>query len=197
MVGVVVAALIAAAVITDIPTPASHAQRISDAKGFLSEAYGYLDTCNAALTEAFSIAAQVAGHHLTVGDLIRVPDLLRDDNLACSYTNDDVFQLASMTIPRSLAESNRFATAVVSWIVPDAYGVTNALITLAASPGNTAASAELRTYEAGLTADRATAAGAVEAMDRQLSTTLPALRLVRVPPGPPLLAAREKSPPGP
>lgn len=190
VVGVVVAAFVAVAVITDIPTPASRAQRISDAKGFLSAAYGYLDSCNAALTEAFSIEAQVVGHHLTAGDLIRVPDLLRDDNFACSYTNDDVFQLASMTIPRSLAESNRFATAVVSWIVPDAYGVTNAIITLAGDPGNPAASAELRTYEADLTADRATAEGALEAMDRQLGTTLPALKLVRVPPGPPLLAAR-------
>lgn len=188
--GAVVVALIAVAVITDIPTRENHSQRVSDARGFLSEAYGYLDSCNVALTEAFSIGAQVASHRLTAADLFRVPDLLRDDNIACSYTNDDVFQLASMTIPRSLVDSNKFATAVLSWIVPDAYGVTNALITLTSKPGNPAASAELRKYDARLTADRATAERTLAAMEHQLGTPLPALKLFNVPPGPPLLTAR-------
>ena len=73
---------------------------------------------------------------MSSADLIRVPDLLRDDNLACSYTNDDVFQLASMTIPRSLADSNLFAAALLSWVVPDAYGVTKSIGVLASDPGN-------------------------------------------------------------
>jgi len=183
----VVAVLVAAAVVSDFPTHARHAQQVSDAKSFVTGAYGYLNSCNAGLTEAFGIAEQIAGHRLTSADLIRVPDLLRDDNLACSYTNDDVFQLASMSIPRSLADSNQFASALLTWVVPDAYGVTKAIGVLASNPGNPAASAQLRLYDERLTSDRAGASRALERMDQQLGTTLPPLRLVKVPPGPPPL----------
>jgi len=184
----VVVAFIAFAVLSDLPTRATRTQQISDARSFVAEAYGYLNSCNAGLAEAFSIEAEVAADSLSSADLIRVPDLVRDDHLACSQTNDDVFQLASMTIPRSLAESNVFASAVYSWVVPDAYGVTGAIVVLVGSPRNPAASGQLREYEARLMADRARAARALEAMDRQLGVTLPALPLVRVPPGPPPLA---------
>ncbi len=188
--GAVVAVLAAAAVVTDLPTKASHAQQISDAQSFVTEAYGYLSSCNAGLTEAFSIGAQVAGGRLSSADLIRVPDLLRDDNLACSYTNDDVYQLASMTIPRTLADSNQFAAALLSWVVPGAYGATKSIGVLASDPGNPAASAQLRQFDAQLTKDRASAVRALKAMERQLRTTLPPLRLFKVPSGPPPLTGR-------
>jgi len=188
--GVIVVALVGVAVVTDLPTHAGRAQQISDARSFVTEAYGYVRSCNAGLTEAFGIAAQVAKHEISAANLFRVPDLLRDDHLACSYTNDDVFQLASMTIPRSLAESNLFASAVLSWIVPDAYGVTGAITVLVNTPRNSASSAQLRLWDERLTADRSRATRALNAMERQLGTTLPPIPLVRVPPGPPPLAAR-------
>ena len=187
--GAVVAVLVAIAVLSDLPTQATRSQQISDAKSIVSEAYGYLRTCNAGLAEAFSIEAQVASKQLTSGDMIRVPDLVRDDNLACSYTNDAVFQLASLTFPKSLPDSNQFATALFNWIVPDAFNATMAIGVLVTDPGNPAASAQLRRYEAHLTADRARAESALEVMDRQLRTTLPALPLVKVPSGPPPLAS--------
>jgi hypothetical protein len=188
--GAVVAALVTIAVMSDLPTHATRAQQVSDAKSIVSQAYGYLRTCNAGLAEAFSIEAQVASRQLTSGDMIRVPDLVRDDNLACSYTNDDVFQLASLTFPKSLSDSNQFATALFDWIVPDAFGATKAIGVLVTDPGNSAASAQLRQYDAHLTADRAKAERALAAMDRQLHTTLPALPLVKVPAGSPPLASQ-------
>jgi hypothetical protein len=187
VVGTLVVALVAVAVITDLPAPDTHAQKVSDAKGFLTATYGYLDTCDAGLSEAFSIASQVARKQLSPADLMRVPDLLRDDNLACSYTNDDVYQLASMTIPRALASSGQFATALLSWVVPDAYGATKAISVLASDPRNAAASTQLVHFDAQLTKDRASAERALENMERQLATSLPRLPLFQVPPGPPPL----------
>ena len=52
LVGAVVVAFVAVAVISDLPTRSSHAQQVSDAKSFVNEAYGYMDSCNAGLTEA-------------------------------------------------------------------------------------------------------------------------------------------------
>lgn len=189
--GFLVVAIVAVAVITDLPTQANHSQRVSDAEGFVTGAYGYLNICNTALAEAFSIASQVASRRLTSADLMRVPDLLRDDNLACSLTNDAVYQLASMAIPRALAGSNQFATALYEWVVPDAFGATREIAALASDPGNPTASALLRRFDAQLTSDRASAERALEAMDRQLDTSLTPLPLFKVPPGSPPLADRQ------
>jgi hypothetical protein len=95
-----------------------------------------------------------------------------------------------MAIPRSLADSNQFANAVYDWVVPDAFGATREISILASNPGNPAASAQLRLFDARLTKDRASAERALEAMERQLDTSLPALILFKVPPGPPPLADR-------
>jgi hypothetical protein len=186
--GAVVVAFVAVAIISDIPARAGHAQKISDAKGYVTEAYGYLNSCNAALEEAFNIAGQVASGTLSSGDMQRVPDLLRDDNVACSYTNDDVFQLDSMTVPRSVAELDKLQTALSLWVVPDAYGATSAITVLAKHPGEPAASAQLRKYDAKLNSDRASAQEALAAIDHQLGITLPPLRLFVAPSGLPPLA---------
>jgi hypothetical protein len=184
-----VAVVVAVAVVTDFPTRASQAQKIADAKSFVTQEYQYLQSCNAAMTETFSLAKAVASGRLSPQDRAEVPSLLSDDHLACSYTNNDVFELASLDIPRSLPDSNELASALLKWIVPDAYGATAAVIALVARPGDPTASTQLREWESSMSHDRADALRALAVMDSELHTKLPALPLVAVPPGRPPLTS--------
>lgn len=175
-------------IVIDLPTSQSRTAEIGSTKSFVLEAYGYLASCNTGIAEAYRLAGDVAGGHLSAHDLASANRFVSDDHLGCSETNNDVFELASISVPRVPKGTGTFASAVFSWVANDAFFVTGALVTLVQQPRNAAASMQLYTYQAKMTADRAVAASALATMGRELGTTLPALTLFRVPRGTPPLA---------
>lgn len=170
--GVVLVA--AVTVLSDLPVHSSRASDIANERAVMSEVNGDLSSCAYAVHESFTIWGEAQHHQLTPADLHAAPSLLRDDQAACSFTNESMFDLSNIEVPGSAA-GRRMGSLVGTatlWATSDALGAVEDLEDLMSDPHDQAAAANLATRERQLAADRASSEQDVAAADRILNTRL-------------------------
>ena len=67
----------------------------------MSEVNTDIAPCAFAVKESFSIHAEQIAGSLSLSDLHEATSLLRDDQAACSFTDDSIFELSSIEVPGS------------------------------------------------------------------------------------------------
>jgi len=181
-IAVAIAIVVVAAVITDLPAHESLAGELTAGSALLKEVNDDVAPCAFSLNETNTIYRDQLAGKLSAGDRSRVPSLLQDDAAACSFTSDNINDLADIEEPGTGA--GKYLSQVVSlaqtWTTSDALGAINDIITLVATPGDTRAKADLRTRQAFLTSDRRAAMAAMADADHYLQGSLPALEMPAV-----------------
>lgn len=166
----VVALVIVASVIVDLPQHSSPGQQAAGITSLINTINSDVHPCTYAVSTAFSIYRSQAAGQLTSAELARVPGLLQDDASACTLTDQTVIALGTLTLPGTAAGRD-VGTAIkwiLDWETEDAVTAIDALEVLHAHPGNAAAQAKLATSEQRLSSDRAGAKRAARAASREL-----------------------------
>lgn len=170
---VIVIALIT--VLTDLPTGTSRASDVSAERSVMSEVNSDLGPCAYGVHQALGIWALASTHHLSAADRAPTPGLLSDDQSACSLTNQGTYDLASNVQPPTTAAGKQLGQLIATatlWTTSDALRSIEDVQTLLNNPSNAAARRDLKTAEAQLARDRASAIANEAAADRDLDTRL-------------------------
>ena len=177
---VVVAAVI---VVTDLPESASLQSQFASDKSTLQEVNSDLEACAFAAHESFQIYGDQTSHTLTASDRSRVPGLLRDDQTACSFASEPIYDLASDIEPGTTAARplDQMIGTVTLWATSDALSAIEAIQDLSSDPGDTSALGQLHKAEVQLANDRATAEAQLDQADHILKAKLPRLDLPAFP----------------
>ena len=112
--------------------------------------------CAYAIHQAIGIWNLQAAHQLTPADRAPTPGLLGDDQSACSFTNEDIFDLSNVQVPQTTAgkQLGQMVATATLWTTSDALRAIEDVQTLMNDPGDAAALHSLSTAESQLAADR-------------------------------------------
>ena len=179
VIGLAVAAIVLITVLSDLPVSTSRASDISAERSVMSEVNTDLGPCAYAIHQAIGIWNLQAAHQLTPADRAPTPGLLGDDQSACSFTNEEIFDLSNVQVPQTTAgkQLGQMVATATLWTTSDALRAIEDVQTLLNDPGNPAALHGLSAAESQLAADRGTAVAQEEAADRALDTRLPPVDL--------------------
>ena len=188
VIGLAVAAVIVITVLSDLPVSTSRASDISAERSVMSEVNTDLAACAYAINQAVGIWNLDASHQLTPAQRAPTPGLLSDDQSACSFTNEDIFDLSNVQVPQTTAgkQLGQMVASATLWTTSDALRAIEDVQTLMNDPGKQSALHNLATAESQLATDRGTALAQEKAADRALDTRLPPVDLpvvVKSPPG--------------
>jgi len=183
VVGAVVVAVLTVTVVTDLPQHASRGVQISDETAVMKQVNQYLTPCAYAVNETFTIFRQHTQHQLTANDEATAPTLLRDDQAACSLTDQSMFDLGNVEVPGSVAgkQLQQLVGTVTLWATSDALSAIEAIQVLWTDPSSASAGQQLSKAERMLGADRASALANLAKADNVLSTHLPTLQIPQLP----------------
>ena len=174
---VLVVALIT--VLTDLPTPTSRASDIAAERSVMSEVNSDLQPCAYAVRQAVGIWTLQTHHQLSAAERTPTPGLLSDDQSACSFTNQGVYDLSNIQVPGTPAGKKLgqlLATAML-WTTSDSLRAIEDVQTLMNQPNDAGAVRDLSREEAQLAADRRNALADETAADRDLDTHLQPVNL--------------------
>jgi hypothetical protein len=180
----VVVVILAVTALTDLPSHATRASQVSEDTAIMKEVVSDLAPCAYAVNESFTIWKDTQSHTLSSSDTSRVPGLLRDDQTACSFTSESIYDLTSnIEVPQTTSGKplGEMVGTVTLWATSDALSAIESIQTLTSDPDNTAALKQLQKEEPILASDRAQAEAQLNATDKVLSTKLPALNLPVLP----------------
>ena len=168
-------AVLAVTVISDLPVHGSATANISAGKGVMSEVNTDIAPCAYAVKESFSIHAEQIAGSLSLSDLHEATSLLHDDQAACSFTDDSIFELSSIEVPGSAAGKRLgdLVSTATEWTTSDALGAISDLEELFAHPNDAGALHDLAARERALASDRAASLADVSAADQILGARLP------------------------
>lgn len=180
----VVVVILAVTALTDLPSHATKASQTSEDTAIMKEVVSDIAPCAYAVNESFTIWKDTESHTLSSSDIARVPGLLRDDQTACSFTSEAIYDLTSnIEVPQTTSGKplGQMVGTVTLWATSDALSAIESIQTLTSDPGNAAALKQLQKEEPILASDRAQAEAQLNATDKILSTKLPALNLPVLP----------------
>jgi len=183
VVSAVAVAVLAVAVITDLPAPASRSSDVAAATTVVHEVNADVSGCGYAVQEAAAILAAAQNGTLSAADRAGAPKLLADDQVACSVASASVFDLSNIDIPNG-AFGKRLAAmvdTVTIWATGDALGVIETTQYLMAHPHDARALAALAKYRVSLASDRSLAVSSLGQVASDLSTRLAGLQLPSLP----------------
>lgn len=153
----VVVGLVAAAVISDLPTPQTTAQQATTVAGVVREITTGVHPCVFAVDEAFKTFYEPS----TEGKLTKVSrgfahQYLDEDQQACSFESTSIFSMSTITVPSSPAGNRLTAIikTVLEWATSDANGAIVDIQTLLKHPTNAPALKDLAKRERMLASDR-------------------------------------------
>ena len=174
---VLVVALIT--VLTDLPTPTSRASDIAAERSVMSEVNSDLQPCAYAVRQALGIWTLQAHHQLSAAERAPTPGLLSDDQSACSFTNQGVYDLSNIQVPGTAAgkELGQLLATAMLWTTSDSLRAIEDVQTLMNQPNDAGAVRDLSREEAQLAADRRNALADETAADRDLDTHLQPVNL--------------------
>ena len=111
---------------------------------------------------------------LTPADRAPTPGLLGDDQSACSYTSEYIYDLSDVQVPGTTAgkDVGQVVATATLWTTSDSLGAIEDVQTLMNNPNDAAVLRNLSKEEAQLAADRRTAISEEDAADRALDTRL-------------------------
>ncbi|HMD45711.1 MAG TPA: hypothetical protein VKG43_06105 [Acidimicrobiales bacterium] len=172
---VAVAAVLAVTVISDLPVHASHSADVAAERSVMKEVNTDVGSCAFATSESFTIYGRSQHGQLTAANRAATPALLRDDQAACSFTNNSIFELSNIEVPGSPAGKalGQLVSTSILWATSDALGAIEDIQTLFTQPTNAPALKDLAERERRLAADRRTADGELATANRDLATHLP------------------------
>ena len=171
----VVLVILLITVLSDLPVNTSRADDISAERSVMSEVNTDLAPCALAIHQAIGIWNLQAAHQLTPADRAPTPGLLSDDQTACSFTSENIYDLTTnIQVPGTAAgkDLGQVVATATLWTTSDALRAIEDVQTLMVDPGNAAALHSLAKEEGQLAADRATALAQEEAADHTLDTHL-------------------------
>ena len=174
-VGVIV--VVGAAVISDLPTPTSPASDTEAENAVIKEINSDVAPCLFSVREALTLYGDETSGTLSSAHRAQIPALLRDDQTACSYTSDNIFQLSDIAAPGSAAgkQVSQAVNTVTVWATSDALGAIDAIQTLTSRPGDRKALSQLNADKRLLTKDRNKATAEIDAAGHALRTRLATL----------------------
>jgi hypothetical protein len=162
-------------VLSDLPTATTRASDVSAERAVMSEVNSDLQPCAYSIKQALGIWSLEANHRLSPGNRAPTPGLLSDDQSACSFTNEGIYDLTNNIdtpgTPAGKQLGNLVATATL-WVTSDALQVIEDVQRLMGDPNDTAAARNLSKEESLLASDRRTALREENAADRDLHTQL-------------------------
>ncbi len=167
--------VLAVTVISDLPVHGSRAADVSAGRSVMSEVNTDVAPCAFAVQEALTIRGDQVARSLTASDRSLAPGLLRDDQVACSFTNENIYDLSTIEVPGS-AVGNRLGDLVATttlWTTSDALGAIVDIQRLLSEPNDVTAQRNLVKMERALASDRAAALREINSADRILDTQLP------------------------
>jgi hypothetical protein len=175
LVGGALVAVLAITVITDLPVHASRAADISSEKGVMTELNADLAPCAYAVREAITIWSEQSTHTLSAADRATSASLLRDDQAACSFTNQTIFDLSNVEVPGSAAgkEMGDLVATATLWTTSDALQAIEAVQALMLNAHDRTAVRSLAQAEARLAADRRAGLTEESKANHILRTNLP------------------------
>jgi hypothetical protein len=183
LVSVALILVVGVTVLTDLPQHSSRSGQITDDTSVMTQLNTDVGPCSYAVGESFTIYRDLRGHTLTPAQSKQVPGLLRDDQAACSFTDDSIYQLSTIDVPGSASgrDVGQVVSTVTLWATSDALSAIEQIQALDSNPADGAAKQLLDHQEQLLTQDRSRAESQLGAADALLQAKLPALRLTQVP----------------
>jgi len=178
-----VLAVLTITVISDLPVHGSQAADASAGRSVMSEINTDIGPCAFAVQEALTIRGYEVSHTLTASNRSVAPGLLRDDQVACSFTNENIYDLSTIEVPGSAAGKrlgNLVATTTL-WATSDALGAIVDVQRLLSKPEDVPARRNLLKTERALASDRTAALREIKNADRILGTQLPRPDLPNLP----------------
>jgi hypothetical protein len=175
--------VLAVVVLTDLPQDSSRSAQISNDTSVMSEVNGDIGPCSYALGESFNIYRDLYARSLTEAEQRQVPGLLTDDQAACSFTDDSIYQLSTITVPGSGSgrDLGQLVGTVTLWATADALSAIEQVQVLDSDLSNRHALKVLASDEKLLRSDRAQAEAELAAADKSVQARLPALDLAQAP----------------
>ena len=163
---VVAVVVVAASVVADLPHRATNAELAAQATTLVKSVDGDIRTCTYSLQQSEAIFARHVAGTLTASQKSQVPNLLSQNEQACSFANQAVVNIGTITIPSGNAgvDLSNMITGVELWMTSDAVAAISDMELLIERPGDAKAQTGLRHQEAQLTKDRAKADGAIRAV---------------------------------
>lgn len=173
-------------VITDLPENASLASQVPGDRTVVQQVDTDVAPCAFAANESFTLYSDVKSRSVSQSDLSKVPGLLSDDQNACSFTSDSIYELASdvdVPVPGSSAGKalGQLINTVTLWATSDALSAIESIQALTTDPSNASALRQLRKEETILARDRSQAEQQLSEADRALKAKLPGLNLPSLP----------------
>jgi hypothetical protein len=183
VVGAAVAAIVAVAVVSDLPQKTTISERVAAEKAVLHAIDADVHPCAFAVAQTFSLYHDETAGGATPSQVARIPGLMRDDQDACSYTDGTIFDLSTITVPGTAAGRavGEAVNTVTTWATSDALAAIEDIQALHSDPHDPRVLAKLQKEERLLATDRASAFGDVATASRVLGRPLPAPSLPRLP----------------
>jgi hypothetical protein len=173
-IGLAVFVVLLITVLTDLPVSTSRADDINAERSVMSEVNTDLAGCALAVNQAIGIWNLQAAHALTPAERAPTPGLLGDDQSACSFTSENIYDLANIQVPGTPAGKllGQLLAAALLWTTSDSLRTIEDVQTLMNNPSNGATRRNLSSEETQLAKDRRTAMEDEQGADRTLDTHL-------------------------
>ena len=121
LIGLTVFVVLLITVLSDLPVSTSRADDINAERSVMSEVNTDLAGCALAVHQAIGIWDLQAAHALSPADRAPTPGLLSDDQTACSFTNENIYDLANIQVPGTPAGKHlgQLVAAALLWTTSD------------------------------------------------------------------------------
>jgi hypothetical protein len=174
LVGLTVFVVLLVTVLTDLPVGTSRSDDIRAERSLMSEVNTDLGPCALAIQQAIGIWSLQAAHKLTPAERAPTPGLLNDDQTACSFTDEQIFDLVNIEVPGTPAGKHlgQLVATATLWTTSDGLRAIEDVQTLMNDPNDASTLRNLSASERQLAADRRSALAQEEAADRTLDTHL-------------------------
>lgn len=172
------AVVVGAAIISDLPAHTSRATDIQAESTVISEINTDVAPCIFSVREALTLYSDESGP-LPSANRAQIPGLLGDDQNACSFTDESIFDLSDLEVPGTRAgkQVGQAVNTVTVWATSDALAAIEAVQGLTSHPGDQRTRSKLLADERLLGADRDKATAEIDATGRDLGTHLPRLNV--------------------
>jgi hypothetical protein len=179
LIGLTIFVVLLITVLSDLPVSTSRADDINAERSVMSEVNTDLAGCALAVHQAIGIWNLQATHALTPADRAPTPGLLGDDQAACSFTNENIYDLANIQVPGTPAGKHlgQLVAAALLWTTSDSLRAIEDVQTLMNNSSNASALHSLSTDESRLATDRGSAISQEDAANRALDIRLPPVDL--------------------
>lgn len=167
---VVAVVVVGASIIADLPHRATRADQVAQATTLVKSVDGDIRTCTYSLRQTETIFDRQEAGTLTASQRAQVPGLLSGNEQACSFANQAVVDLGTITVPSGAAgkDLGTMITNVEVWMTSDAVAAMRDMGTLIQDPGDARATHGLQHEEQLLAKDRAKADGDITDAERVL-----------------------------